>query len=109
MERVRRTTNEGLPDYYQQVQFTDMHKSHTTKNNSKKEEHFQSLHKPIFSDPCTSGRAAIKISSPLNKFGVNHFFPTPTRVLYNTGLPTGGGRDPFPPLRMPNKYSMSGE
>jgi hypothetical protein len=112
MEAVTRTTNAGDPFMTRHnlpVDSTDMMVNEKAKNTQRSNEHYQSLYKQVFSDPYTNGRAAIKISSPLNKFGMAHFIPTPTRSLYNVGLPTGGGRDPLKPLIPPKKHSMCGE
>lgn len=111
MEKVTRTTNNGDPymaRFNKQVNSTEMMVDSKAKNNALKEQQWQSLYRGVYSDPFTSGRAAIKISSTLNKYGYNHFVPTSTRQLYNVGLPTGGGKDPLSPLIPPRKYSMSG-
>ena len=111
MEHVTRTTNNGDPymtRYNLSVNSTDMMTDAKANNTTLKEKQWQSLYKGVYTDPCTTGRAAIKFVKPLNYFGINHYIPTPTKQLYNVGLPTGGGKDHFPPLLPPKKYSMSG-
>jgi hypothetical protein len=112
MDTVTRSTNEGDPFMTRHnlpVDHSEMMVNEKMKNTQLSKEHYNNLYRAVWSDPFTNGRAAIKISSPLNKYGMNHFIPTPTRTLYNVGLPTGGGRDPLPPLIPPKQYSMCGQ
>ena len=62
----------------------------------------------VWADPMVSGRAAQRIVGIDNYFGYLHIGQQPQDVRYSVGLPTGGGVDPFPPLLMPKKYSLSG-
>jgi hypothetical protein len=98
MSRYDQTVNNGTMEAYSKMM-----------NNARTQDHYQSIYRNVWSDPITSGRAAIKISQPENYYGIDHFIPTPQRQLYNTpGLPTGRGVDPLPPLKFPKLYSMSG-
>jgi hypothetical protein len=109
MERVARTTNESEPmmsRYNLPVDSTSMMTTGKAKNNTLKEQQYQSLYKPVHGDPWVNGKASIKLASTNNYVGINHFEPTPTTQLYNVGLKTGGGRDVLPPLIPPKTYSM---
>lgn len=111
MERVTRTTNAGDPmmaRHSLKVNHGDREKYSKTNNEANKEKQWQSMYRGVWSDPYTNGRAAIKFVKPLNYYGINHFTPLPTRQLYLTGLKTGGGRDPLPPLLPPRQFTMCG-
>ena len=107
MDKVTKVTNARDP-MLETVDTGIMMANMTSKNKAHTEQRYQNLYKPIYSDPFTTGRAAIKISSSLNKFGVNHFSPTPEGQTYNVGLSTGGGKYPFPPQTPRSRCSMSG-
>lgn len=71
-------------------------------NQAAAEKNIQSMYKTVYSNPTVTGRSSIRHTSINNYFGYLHIYPTDPRVLYHVGLPTGGGRDVFPPLLMPN-------
>ena len=93
---------EAQPNYTRQAIMA------TYGNMEQAEQNFQGLHKTVMSDPCVKGTASHRFVAPWNYFGYLHIFHKDPRVVYNVGLPTGGGHDPFPPLLPPKKYSLSG-
>lgn len=111
MEYITRTTNKSDPymaRYNLPVDSTEMMVESKAKNTALKEKQWQSIYRGVYSDPCTTGRAAIKFVKPVNYFGYAHYIPTPTKQQYYVGLPTGGGKDPLPPLLPPRQFTMSG-
>lgn len=111
MEHITRTTNNGDPymsRYNLPVNSTDMMVGSKAKNTALTDKQWQSLYRGVYTDPCTTGRAAIKIVKPLNYFGINHFIPTSTAQRYYVGLPTGSTKSPLPPLMPKRQFTMSG-
>lgn len=93
---------ETQPNYYQ----TMMNAEYGNKMAAEKS--FQGLHKTVMSDPTVTGQSSIRHTGIDNYFGYLHIYHKDSSVKYNVGLPTGGGKDVFPVLRMPRKYSLSG-
>jgi hypothetical protein len=91
-----------------QPNYTRQHILATYGNMEQAERNFQGLYKTVMSDPCVKGTAAHRHTSIDNYFGYLYIPYRDNRVIYNVGLPTGGGKDPFYRLRMPVKYSLSG-
>jgi hypothetical protein len=96
------TNTEAQPNYTSQQILAEYG------NMEQAEQNFQGLYKPVMSDPCVNGKASHRFVAPWNYFGYLYIPYRDNRVVYNVGLPTGGGRDPFPPLLPPKKYSLSG-
>jgi hypothetical protein len=91
-----------------QPNFYDTMKNAEYANKMAAEKNFQGLYKTVMSDPTVTGKASHRFVAPWNYFGYLHIYNTDPSVRYNVGLPTGGGRDVFPPLLPPKKYSLSG-
>lgn len=115
MDKVARTTNVSdnyMMRYNLPVDQTAREHYSTTNNNLNAERKYLDLYRGVWSDPCTNGRAGMKLTDPINKprnyFGIAHFIPTPTRQLYHVGLPTGSTKSPLPDWKPPKQYTMCG-